>query len=411
MLWIFVTFFLNFSFAHGAVSLKDAFQSARINMESLKRATTEITRREELRNQARGAVLPTISGVGNYTRIDRPTAANVNRAFVLTKQYSAAIRMQQTLIRGGVYENYQLRQEDVLLAEFQKNATELSLYQLVISSYFNLYNAKIDLKSLEELLKYSHERVKELSSRAKVGRSRKGELVQAEAQLLTAESQHRNGLMSLHEAEKNFEFYTKIKSENLADLPNLPKELPKLTELLDKMKKRPDLMARLQEVQVADKRVGVAKGGHYPTVDLVGNYYIDRTGVLATSEWDLGVQVSIPFFQGGVVAAQVRESVEAKRIAELNSFENIRASERDLAVLYQNYLQIQEQLKTLREALKKAEEAWKLSLQDYRFGQITNLDVIQTMNLYIETKRSFNNLLVLAHMTHKNLEAGIGVLP
>lgn len=216
--------------------------------------------------------------------------------------------------------------------------------------------------------------------------------------------------MNLKEAEEQFEFLTQMKSFELTPISLLPRKLDTLSSYLDKLKMRPDIKARLQEVRVADKQIAVSKGGHYPSVDLVSNYYLDRTGVLQTSEWDVAVQVSVPIFQGGAVDAQVKESVAAKRVAELNADETVRAA-RDLVILYQNYHQMQSQLETMSSALKKAEEAYQLNLKDYRFGQVTNLEVLQTLNLFIETKRSFNNLLTLAHMTYKNIEASIGVLP
>jgi outer membrane protein len=157
--------------------------------------------------------------------------------------------------------------------------------------------------------------------------------------------------------------------------------------------------------------VTIAKGAHYPSVEFVGNYYFDRTGVLQTSEWDAAVQVSVPIFEGGRSQASVREAIENRRVAELDSRQALRAAERDLTILYQNFIASISQLDTMRDALKKAEEGYRLNLRDYSYGQATNLDVLQSLNLYIETKRSYDSLQVGAHMTYKNLEASTGVLP
>src|SRR5690606_32751089 len=118
-----------------------------------------------------------------------------------------------------------------------------------------------------------------------------------------------------------------------------------------KVRTRPDIKATEQQVAVADQQVKIAKGGHYPQVDLVGNYYLDRTGVLSSSEWDVGVAVVIPLFQGGAVQSQVRQAVAQKRIAELTSSESLRSAQRDVAINYQNLVQIKQQLKSLKEAL------------------------------------------------------------
>ena len=319
--------------------------------------------------------------------------------------------MTQPLLRGGSLSAYQFAKEDVLLAEFQKNATDLNLYQLVIGAYYNLMVAQNDTKNLQELQKFSRERVKELKDRAAVGRSRRGELVQAEAQLLTADSQFQQGTINLQAAEKTFEFYTNIPAGELAIPADFPKEIASLQEMINKVRTRPDIMAANQQVKLADKQIEISKGGHYPSLDLIGNYYLTRTGVLATSDWDIGLAVNLPLYLGGSIQAQVRESVGMRTVAQLDSAQMLRTAERDLAVNYQNYVQIFEQLNTLKQALEKAEEAYKLNRRDYQYGQVTNLDVLTALNLYIETKRSYQNLYCVAHMAYNNLEASIGVLP
>ena len=393
-----------------AITLKDAFQAARQNMEALKRSDASIEQREEQKNRARAGLLPTVNGFANYTRIDPPETAGF-RAFTLKKQYSLGVRLIQPLVRGGVLGALDVARENILLAEFQKEATDINLYQFVINAYYNLKISQSDVKNLATLLSYSKERVSEIRERSRIGRSRRGELVEAEAQLYTSESQYQAGLRDLEKNIKNFEFLTNKMPGDVAPLSEVPKLDGSLEVYLSKLQTRPDILARQQEVKVAKSQIEISKGSHYPSVDLVGNYYIDRTGVLASSEWDAGIVVSVPFYQGGGVQAQVREAVATKRIAELNSHESIRTAERELEVLYQNYLQIQAQLEALKKALAKAEEAYKLNKKDYNFGLVTNLDVLQSLNVFVQTKRSYDSLYAFAHMTHKSLEASIGVLP
>ncbi len=396
--------------AKAAITLKESFDAARMNMESIKRAESVIDISQEQKNRARAAVLPTINGVGTYTRIDPPDAAGAS-PFLLTRQYSAAIRLTQPLLRGGTVSAFQLAKENILLARYQKEATEINLYQIVINAYFNLNIAQVDLKNVDELMKFSRERVKEIRERTTIGRSRKGELVEAEAQLLKAESQYQQSLIGLQEAEASFEFYTKIKPGEVLVPSDSPKLTNTLEEYLVKVRTRPDILATRQQARVAEQQVSIAKGGHYPSVDLTSNYYFDRTGILATSEWDVGVAVIIPLFQGGGVQAGVREATEVKRIAELTSSETQRAAERDLTINFRNLELLQEQLKALKGALAKAEEAYRLNKKDYQYGLVTNLDVLQSLNSFIETKRSYNSLVAIAHLNYKNLEASTGVLP
>jgi outer membrane protein len=281
---------------------------------------------------------------------------------------------------------------------------------LVIEAYFSLASAQYDVKNLEDFFKLSRERVAEIKARSKIGRSRRGELIEAEAQLHTADSQLKNGLIELEAAKKNFTFLT-LKESEFITLGDLPELKDTLVAFQSKLNSRPDVLASKQQVQMAHTQVEVSKGGHYPSLDLISNYYLERTGILASSKWDAALVYTVPLYQGGGVSSQVREAVEAKRAAELTNNEYIRTAERDLAIQYQNYLQILEQYKSLKQARDKAEEAYRLSLKDYDLGLITNLDVLQSLNFYVTTERNYDGLFVLGHLAYHNLEAAAGVLP
>jgi outer membrane protein len=410
--WIFLVIIFSFftELAFSSVSLKQAFEAARVNMESIKRADAFVQQNEELKSRAEATIRPTISGVASYTKIDPPSAAG-RSPFLLTRQYSYGFRLSQPIVRGGSIAALELAKENIILARYQKDVSEINLYQLVINSYYNLALAKSDLNNVLELKNFSQERVKVISDRSSIGRSRRGELVEAQAQLHIADSQYQEALTKLQEAQRMFEFHTALNS-NEVNLEGPPTRLTlSLEAYLQKLKSRPDILASNQQTKVATKQVEIAKGSHYPQVDLTSNYYIERTGVLATSEWDVGVAVIIPLYQGGGVQAAVRQAVEEKRISELRKDETIRAAERDVMINYQNLIQIEEQLKSLKEALNKSEEAYRLNKKDYQFGLVTNLDVLQSMNMYIQTKRSVDTLIAMGHMNQKNLEALTGVLP
>ncbi len=406
----FLILMIFFSFCAQSMTLKESWDSARLNMESIQRAEQSVIQRQEQKSRAVGALLPTINGFANYTRIDPPSAAGFN-AFTLTKQYSVGVRLVQPLIRGGAYSGLQAAKENVLLSQFQKDAQELDLFQTLISHYYSLKMIQVDVKNLTSFLELTKERVSEIRSRTKIGRSRRGELVEAEAQLHAAESQFQQGKRDLEEAEKNFEFLTGKKASELPDFGPVPEVVKDQASYLNQLKKRPDILALEQQVRVADHQVNISKGGHYPSLDLVGNYYIDRTGILASSEWDAGVVFSVPFYQGGTVQAGVKEALASKRIHYLTAHESVRSAERQINVIYQNHLRLLEQLKSLKEARTKSEEAYKLNLKDYQFGLVTNLDVLQSLNSYIQNKRSYDSLFIAGHMSYQNLEAAAGVLP
>jgi outer membrane protein len=391
------------------LSLSQIFEASRNNMETIKKSKTLIEQSQERKHQAIGALLPTVRFFGTETRIDSPKAGFVNRAFLLTRQYSTGIRLEQPLLRGGSIAALNLRDEEILLNKFYETFELQNLYQLVIRSYFDFIKAKNDLILLQELLYLSQKREKELKHLTSLGRSRKTELIEAEAQTLSVLGKINQVEIYLKESQEHLLFLSGLRIDEIPSLDELT--FSDSNNLNVDISNRPDLRIKRQEVLIADEKVKIAKGGHYPSVDLFSNYYFDRTGVLQTSEWDLGVSVSFPLFQGGVVSSQVRESVAMKREAELKQMELDRQLQKDLRVLKNTYQELISQMKILKLAVKKYEEAYSLNLKDYRLGQTTNLEVLQSLNLYIENKRAYQQVLVDTHAQKKILESFSGELP
>lgn len=398
-----------------ALSLAEVYHSALSNTEVMKRSQSRLEQAQEKKSQAVGAILPTVSLRGNFTKIDPPPAApgSISR-LTLTEQYSSAINVTQPVFRGmREYSVYRQNNTNILLNQYLKDSSKISLYQSVISAYFNLLIAEQDLKNLKVLEHYSRDRVQELKERVRIGRSRKGELLQAEAQLANTHAQLTDTEGLVEEAKTQLTFFMIEKNQLADDLVTevLPTKIQDLDFYLGRALDRPDLKARLAEIEIADEGISQAKGFHYPTVDMFGNYYLKRTGVLQDSKWDVGVTASLPLYQGGTTISLVREAVDKKYESSLTLEESKRAIQRDVSVLHESVTRALKQLQELETALHKSEESYKENLKDYRYGSVTNLDVITALNAFVETKRTKDRIYYQTLMSYKNLEAQAGVLP
>jgi len=408
--FVFLLFFSVISFGK-SLSLNELFMAAKNNIETLKKSESQLTQSLERKKQARGALLPSLRFVANETRIDAPKLGMINKAFVLTRQYSTALRLEQPLLRGGSLAALQLTEEDYLLQKFLKNFEEKSLYQLVLRNYFDFLKAKNDLESLQELERLSAKREKEIKHLTTLGRARKAELIQAEAQTLNTKASLHEALSYFQKVKENLVFLSGMDFDEVTGYENKNLEIKSFSHFQDKLKETPETLAKNQEVRMAEEQIKIVKGGHYPNVDFFSNYYFDRTGILQTSEWDFGVMVSFPLFQGGVVQSRIKEAVEAKKTAQISKHELDRTLGRDLRILFQSFQESLEQIRFLKEAAKKAEESYGLNLKDYRLGLVTNLEVLQSLNLYIDSKRNLKNLINEAQFQTRNLAAFVGELP
>jgi len=155
----------------------------------------------------------------------------------------------------------------------------------------------------------------ELKNRVRVGRSRKGELLQAEAQLASADAQLQNAMGLLKDAHERFFILTGLERSHSVlsePLTSIFTVLP-IQHYSDLAMKRPDVVNKGLKIEIAEIDLKSSKSLHGPTVDIGSNYYFNkRTGAYKNTDWDASVTLTLPLFEGGTTTAKVNESVNKK---------------------------------------------------------------------------------------------------
>lgn len=390
--------------------LKQLHSLAQKQSEAIKIAESREKQADERKSRAGGTLLPTVTGRYNYTEIDPPPGAA--SAFTRINQYSALVNLNQPIYRAGAYSAYSFTKVDLELQQRLREQEGLGLWQATTEGYYNLWMAKNDLENIKKLRVFSEERAKELRERVRVGRSRKGELMQAEAQLASVDADVSRAENALLAAQERVNFLAGADySPTYGPLPENVSKAGALGEYLQQAQQRPDVKASAQTIQLTEKEISIAKAGHHPTVDFNANYYFERTGILQDSEWDVGVAVSVPIFQGGTVMAQTREAAERKRENVL-AYERLkREVDRDVRILWQNVQTLDKVVSDLKVAQSKAEATYQENKKDYRYGLVTSLDVLVSLNEYIDNKRGFERAVLEREMLALQLQLATGVSP
>jgi outer membrane protein len=364
----------------------------------------------ERHSRARGTLLPSLTARYSYTEIDPPPGQA--SAFTRINQYSALINLTQPIYSAAAYPAYSFTKVDLELQERLLAQEGLGLWQTVSEAYYGLWMAQNDLESVKQLEKFSEERAKELRERVRVGRSRRGELMQAEAQLSGVKANRSRAENELKAAQSQVDFLVgSAHTPRFTELPVPGQGLSSVGEYLQRAQLRPDIQASAQRIQLSEKEISIAKAGHHPSVDFIANYYFERTGILQDSEYDFGVQVSLPLYQGGTVMAQTREVSERKR-SQVLAYERLkREVERDVTILWHNLSGLDRVVLDLKDALKKSQATYEENKKDYRYGLVTSLDVLVSLNDYIDNKRSFERALLEREMLSLQLQLVTGVTP
>jgi outer membrane protein len=169
---------------------------------------------------------------------------------------------------------------------------------------------------------------------------------------------------------------------------------------------------------IAEREVDKQRAGHYPTVDLVANQGHSKSvsmfggapTALDTDFTNVGVQLAIPLFQGGLTSSRQREA-EANRTA---ARANLEATRRN-AVLgaRQAYLGVANglaQVNALKAALISSQSALESNKLGYEVGVRINIDVLNAENQVYVTRRDLAKATYDTLMAQLKLKSTVGTL-
>jgi NodT family efflux transporter outer membrane factor (OMF) lipoprotein len=163
---------------------------------------------------------------------------------------------------------------------------------------------------------------------------------------------------------------------NIPPIPVIPAGVP--SALLER---RPDIAAAERQMAAANAQIGVAVAAYYPNVTLSGDYGLQSTMLASLFEassnvWSFGTNLAETVLDFGARAAAVAEAKAAYR-------QDVASYRQTVLAAFQ---QVEDQLAALRilaeqqevqdRAVKSAEEAERLILNEYKAGTVAYTSVI-----------------------------------
>jgi len=170
-------------------------------------------------------------------------------------------------------------------------------------------------------------------------------------------------------------------------VPQIPAGIP--SQVLEN---RPDILEAERLIAAASERLGIAKAAYFPSVTLTGSrgYASIDAGNLLDWEsrvWSVGPSVSMPIFSGGRLKAEefAQQVTYDKTLAEYKKRVLVAFSEVENALA--DIRMRNEQAGAQRELVRAARQAAEISIQRYKEGLVTFLEVIDTERSRLEAQR------------------------
>ncbi|MGF6767454.1 outer membrane protein [Paraburkholderia sp. GAS33] len=279
---------------------------------------------------ARAAYLPTISGNGQVVRDDSVT--DVTGHPTLSSATLATINSESVQLNWTLYDfgarSAAVRNASALLAAAQstENATLQSLFVAVAKDY---YAAQAAAGALAATLDVEHMAAD--SAKAATARVEKGIAPISDA--LQAQTAYNQAVLSRNKAQGAWQTAAGTLASDMDLSPDIPLELPAVTDgvqpdavftqsvgelIEDARRDHPTVLAAQAQADAAAAKVDQTRAEGLPNISLVSKYTRDNQPASlglgipefpATGhEWYVGVQVTIPFFEGFSRMYQVRQN-------------------------------------------------------------------------------------------------------
>ncbi|MFA6321018.1 MAG: TolC family protein [Candidatus Omnitrophota bacterium] len=391
-------------------TLADCYQMALIQSEIIAINTDLIKEADAHYLIALSEILPHVSFIStDYQETIPPDKGTTLGTLKPPKQSTRNFNVTQTLfngfkaiaaIKGSGYEKKQRVDE--------KTRAEQLLLVDVANAFYLLKEKRDDLRVLRKTRKALSNRVKELIAREKLGRSKPSEVVNVKAQLYSVEASIELAKSREITARQLLEFLIGQPVGELSDVYPFPIKINSEEYYVSKADSRPDVRASKFAWQLSKENITVVDSGFLPEATLDANYYVQRTGFYETTDWDVGLTVNVPIFEGTEVLGK---SKAANLQADERKEEYKRTRRKAPYDIKDSFVNLVGAM-AVHDALKKAYSAARLNYylqrKDYERSLVNNLDVLTAIQTLEDAERNYIASLYAAKRQYWQLRVAAG---
>ena len=327
-----------------------------------------------------------VSAVANHIEF---TKVSPNSFTAPERRFSAGLDLTVPIYSGGAVNNgIKAAKERVAAGQADLRGTESSVFSQVVAAYMDVLRTEALAMLAGNQVEVLTINLEATNDRFEIGELTRTDIAQSQSRLALAQSDFRNAQANLISAR---ETYIQLIGRAPQDL-QAPPPLPGLPDTVGEavvtaLDNNPDLIAAKERADAAGYDSEVAGAGRLPTIGGFVNYdYTDFYGTLGgpisanfaqdETTANIGVQVTVPIFQGGRPAAQQRQAF-ARETAAL---ENVIATERSIIAQTRAAYASWQASRAVIESSEAAVSAAELSLEGVRaensIGNRTILDVL-----------------------------------
>jgi outer membrane protein len=342
------------------------------------------------------------------------TPATLFESFLFTGTTDTTIHhytvdLKQSLFRWENWEALKRADSQVAQAEADYQAAQQDLMERVSQRYFDVLGAQDDLEAQQSALISVSRQLEQAEARYRIG-------LIAVTDVEEARASHDSTAAAVIAAKRALSSTQELLREIIGDpfdflaRPTEPFEMvnpdPTSEDRWVEMalQQNLSLVSSRLAADIARENVSVARGGHYPSLDLVGSAgrltndavnTFDGGGpaggtAIDQNQRSIGIQLTFPLYSGGMVSSQVRQAVYQHRAAKERLERVARQTEHDARDAYLGVLSEVSRVKALRRAVESNTIALRATESGYEAGTRTAVDVLQSRQQWVQAQTDYS---------------------
>ena len=351
-----------------------------------------------------------ISAAERLPRLDLNAAASRQRtAADLTSSGQSPIGNRFTLplmlnyevdLWGRVKRSIEASQADADAAVADYQALLLSLQAELARNYFSLRALDTEIALLQQTITLRNEFYQLVQSMYDHGQVSQLDLSRAETELASTQAE----LIALQRQRGELEnsiavllgqpasSFTLAAVQQQIPVPVVAAGLP--SSLLER---RPDVAAAERQMAAASARIGVAKTAFFPAISLTGSAgfgsdQVDNLFSWDNRTWGLGPAIYLPIFDAGRNSAKLDRARATYEEAIANYRQKLLVAFAEVENGLSGLRLLDQQGQALQQAVSAALRAGELSVQRYKAGLVSYLEVLDSQRTALQAARALNQL-------------------
>lgn len=354
--------------------------------------------------QAIARLLPLFSATGstnwNYFRTKKlgslqglqAAAGRSSKAVQTYWQDSFVVNLKQPLMHWDYWIQLSQTENQIAKAEAEYQTVLQDLMSRTIKAYLDILLAKDTLRFANAEKESLSRQFEQAQQRFDVGLIAITDVLEAQSGFDGARSRE---IVAENNLDDAIEALREITGEYDRQLVPLPETIPLMKPQplnINEWAYSADsqnlmIIAAQNDAELARKTIELQRSGHFPTLDVVGNFNVQDNSAqgfgLRGETGSVGVQFNLPIYEGGAVNSRTREALYKYNAAKDNLLAVRRQVARQVRDAYRGVISTISQVEALDAAIRSSATALEAITAGFEVGTRTMVDVVnEQRNLY-----------------------------